>query len=74
MFAALAEGQSQVRNFLPGGDCRATLGVMRALGVESTKEIAVLVVTPTGGILARVSGRYSEEAAVPIERALSAGG
>jgi hypothetical protein len=47
---------------------------MRALGVESTKEIAVLVVTPTGGILARVSGRYSEEAAVPIERALSAGG
>ena len=33
MFAALAEGQSQVRNFLPGGDCRATLGVMRALGV-----------------------------------------
>ena len=47
---------------------------MRAIGVESTKEIAVLVVTPTGGILARVLGRYSEEAAVPIERALSAGG
>jgi hypothetical protein len=47
---------------------------MRALGVESTKEIAVIVVTPTGGILARVSGRYSEEAAVPIERVLSAGG
>jgi hypothetical protein len=46
----------------------------RALGVESTKEIAVLVVTPTGGILARVSGRYSAEAAAPIERALRAGG
>ena len=33
IFASLAEGQSQVRNFLPGGDCHATLGVMRALGV-----------------------------------------
>ena len=33
-----------------------------------------MVVTPTGGILARVSGRYTEEAAAPIERALSAGG
>jgi hypothetical protein len=45
----------------------------QALGIGSTKEIAVLIVTPAGGILARVSGRYSEEAAVPIERALSAG-
>jgi hypothetical protein len=44
----------------------------RALGIGSTKEIAVLVVTPTGGILARVSGRYTEEAAAPIENALSA--
>lgn len=34
MFAALAEGQSRVRNFLPGGDCRATLGVLRGLGVR----------------------------------------
>ncbi|MCS6845776.1 MAG: 3-phosphoshikimate 1-carboxyvinyltransferase [Caldilineales bacterium] len=33
MFAALAEGRSHVRNFLPGGDCRATLGVLRGLGV-----------------------------------------
>lgn len=33
MFAALAEGRSHVRNFLPGGDCRATLGVLRLLGV-----------------------------------------
>jgi hypothetical protein len=46
----------------------------QALGIGSTKEIAVLVVTPTGGILARVSGRYTEEAAAPIEKALSAGG
>ncbi|MCB0253375.1 MAG: 3-phosphoshikimate 1-carboxyvinyltransferase [Anaerolineae bacterium] len=33
MFASLAEGESRVRNFLPGGDCLATLGVLRALGV-----------------------------------------
>jgi hypothetical protein len=45
---------------------------MRALGVESTRDIAVLVVTPTGEILARVSGRYSEKTAAPIERALVA--
>ncbi len=33
MFAALAEGRSHVRNFLAGGDCQATLGVLRGLGV-----------------------------------------
>jgi 3-phosphoshikimate 1-carboxyvinyltransferase len=33
MFAALAEGRSHVRNFLPGGDCQASLGVLRSLGV-----------------------------------------
>ena len=42
-----------------------------ALGIKSTREIAVLVVTPTGEILARVSGRYTEGAAAPIEKALS---
>lgn len=46
----------------------------RAIGVQSTGEIAVLVVTPAGAILARASGRYSEEAAAPIESALSTGG
>jgi 3-phosphoshikimate 1-carboxyvinyltransferase len=33
MFAAIAEGRSQVRNFLNGADCLATVGVMRQLGV-----------------------------------------
>jgi hypothetical protein len=46
----------------------------KALGIGSTKEIAVLVVTPAGAILARVSGRYTEETAAPVEKALSAGG
>jgi hypothetical protein len=46
----------------------------KAIGIGSTKEIAVLVVTPSGEILARVSGRYTEEAAAPVQRALNAGG
>ncbi len=34
MLGALAEGKSHIRNFLPSGDCLATLNVLRALGVE----------------------------------------
>jgi 3-phosphoshikimate 1-carboxyvinyltransferase len=34
IFGSIAEGQTSVRNFLDGHDCRATVGVMRALGVE----------------------------------------
>ncbi len=34
MLGALAEGVSRVRNFLPAGDCLATLGCLRALGIE----------------------------------------
>jgi 3-phosphoshikimate 1-carboxyvinyltransferase len=34
LLAAIAEGVSRVENFLPAADCRATLGVVRALGVE----------------------------------------
>ncbi len=34
LFGAIAEGVSRVRNYLDGGDCRATLGVVRMLGVE----------------------------------------
>ncbi|MEA3336552.1 MAG: 3-phosphoshikimate 1-carboxyvinyltransferase [Chloroflexota bacterium] len=33
IFAALAEGTSTIYNFLPGGDCQATLACLRALGV-----------------------------------------
>jgi 3-phosphoshikimate 1-carboxyvinyltransferase len=34
MLGALADGVSHVSGFLPGDDCLATLGCMRALGVE----------------------------------------
>ncbi|HNT76651.1 MAG TPA: 3-phosphoshikimate 1-carboxyvinyltransferase [Anaerolineae bacterium] len=34
MLGALSDGVSHVRGLLPGGDCLATLGCMRALGIE----------------------------------------
>ncbi len=34
MLGALADGVTEVRNFLPGEDCRATAGAMRAMGVK----------------------------------------
>lgn len=33
MLAAIAEGESRIRNFSTGADCRSTLGALRALGV-----------------------------------------
>ena len=34
LLGALADGDSQIRGFLPAGDCLATLACLRALGVE----------------------------------------
>jgi 3-phosphoshikimate 1-carboxyvinyltransferase len=34
IFAALAEGTTRIRNFLPANDCLATLDVVRGLGIE----------------------------------------
>ena len=34
MFASIADGVSRIHNFLDGADCRATVNVMRALGVQ----------------------------------------
>lgn len=36
MLNALADGEAEVHNFLPGADCLSTLAVLRALGAEST--------------------------------------
>ena len=33
MLGALADGVSRIEGFLPGGDCLATLGIVRALGI-----------------------------------------
>jgi 3-phosphoshikimate 1-carboxyvinyltransferase len=48
MFAALADGRSVVRGFLEGRDCRATLGVMAALGAGVERDGGALVITGTG--------------------------
>ncbi|MCP4166625.1 MAG: 3-phosphoshikimate 1-carboxyvinyltransferase [Chloroflexi bacterium] len=34
LFAAIAQGKSTIRNYLDGGDCRATIAAIRTLGVE----------------------------------------
>lgn len=34
LLGALAEGSSHIENFLPSGDCKATLGCLRLLGVH----------------------------------------
>ena len=34
MFASIAEGESHIKNFLDGGDCRSTVHVMRGVGVQ----------------------------------------
>ncbi len=34
IFGSIAEGETRIRNFLDGGDCRATIQVMRGLGVQ----------------------------------------
>ena len=34
LFSALAQGESQIRGFLPANDCQATVACVRALGVD----------------------------------------
>jgi len=34
MLAAIAEGETRIRNYSTGADCRSTLGCVRALGIE----------------------------------------
>jgi len=45
MFGSIAEGDTTIRNFLDGGDCRSTVHVMRGLGVtidiETPTELVV---------------------------------
>jgi len=52
MLNALADGEAAVHNFLPGDDCRSTLGVLRALGVrwelDESGETAVLRISGAG--------------------------
>ena len=38
MLGSLADGVCEVRDFLPGGDCLATMGCMRSLGIDILEE------------------------------------
>src|SRR5258705_5890596 len=38
MIAAIAEGETHIRNYSTGADCHSTLGCMRALGIEVAGE------------------------------------
>ena len=48
MLAALAEGESRIRNYSTGADCRSTLGCLAALGVEMERTPACLVIRGHG--------------------------
>ena len=50
MFASIAEGVSHIHNFLNGGDCMATVQVMRDLGVRVENPSATEIVVHGRGI------------------------
>jgi 3-phosphoshikimate 1-carboxyvinyltransferase len=58
MFGSIAEGETRIRNFLDGGDCRSTVQVMRALGVE------IETATPTDLV---VQGRGLDGLQEPVD-------
>jgi hypothetical protein len=82
----IGKGYAWLRGFIDGGmrsgipdpNLRASTVTLyidvapfvKALGVESTKRIAALVITPSGEILGRSSGRYTAAAAAPLAEAL----
>lgn len=49
MLGAIAEGDSRIRNFLPGEDCRATLAAMRRMGVAIDEPDATSLVVHGAG-------------------------
>jgi len=66
LLGCLADGQSEIRGFLPSSDCLATLGCVRALGIRVDVEAADRVraygrglrglITPVGPLDCRRSG------------------
>ncbi len=50
MLGALTDGSNPVENFLPGGDCLATLGCLRSLGVTIEEEGATKIIVHGAGI------------------------
>ncbi len=71
---------SGMRSGIPDNETRASTVTLyldvgafaRALGIESTRTITVLLVKPSGEILARASGPFSTAASAPLVSALQA--
>jgi 3-phosphoshikimate 1-carboxyvinyltransferase len=49
MLGSIAEGESRIRNFLPGEDCRATLAAMRRMGVAVDEPDATSLIVHGAG-------------------------
>jgi 3-phosphoshikimate 1-carboxyvinyltransferase len=57
IIGALAEGESQLTNYAPGGDCRSTLACLRGLGVDVSERGGRIIVQGRGlGRLGSPSG------------------
>ncbi len=71
---------SGMRSGIPDRETRAATVTLytnvkafkRALGIRTTRQIVVLLVTPEGEVRAQVSGRYSSKTAAPIATVLDA--
>jgi 3-phosphoshikimate 1-carboxyvinyltransferase len=50
IIAALAEGQTRIRNFATGADCRSTLNCLRQLGVEIIEQDNPFVIAVIKGV------------------------
>jgi 3-phosphoshikimate 1-carboxyvinyltransferase len=50
LFSALAEGDSQIRGFLPANDCQATVACVRALGIDVVEHNATTLTVRGRGL------------------------
>ena len=44
MFGSIADGTTEIHNFLPGADCLATIRCFRTLGIEIEQEGSTVIV------------------------------
>ena len=48
MFGSIADGTTEIHNFLPGADCLATIRCFRTLGIEIEQEGSTVIVHGKG--------------------------
>ena len=61
MLAAIAQGRSEIRNWLAAGDTEATLGAMRDLGVQIERHDANTLSIEGGGMKQAARSAESDE-------------